>query len=104
LTDAHAAAAENAPPGWYPDPSTPVLVRWWDGTAWTRYTSPNQALDGALPHSSNPAYTSKVQSKRKKTWKSVALIVVIVLVAFGLVALAVVVAINAAINDWASNK
>lgn len=27
-------------PGWYPDPWTPGLVRWWDGTAWSAHTAP----------------------------------------------------------------
>lgn len=82
-------AVEQAAPGWYPDPTTPVLVRWWDGTGWTHYTSPNPAT---------------VSPGRKRTWKFVTLVVVIVLVTLGLVAVAVIVAISAAINDWASNK
>ncbi|MCM0618606.1 DUF2510 domain-containing protein [Paenarthrobacter sp. MSM-2-10-13] len=30
------------PPGWYPDPSDPRLVRWWDGRAWTANQAPAQ--------------------------------------------------------------
>jgi stress response protein SCP2 len=30
-----------APPQWYPDPSNPSLVRWWDGAAWTAHTAPS---------------------------------------------------------------
>jgi Protein of unknown function (DUF2510) len=29
----------NMPPGWYPDPWRLARVRWWDGYAWTAYTS-----------------------------------------------------------------
>jgi hypothetical protein len=27
------------PPGWYPDPSDPRFVRWWDGVVWTPHTA-----------------------------------------------------------------
>ena len=27
------------PPGWYPDPSAPGTVRWWDGSAWSAHTA-----------------------------------------------------------------
>lgn len=30
----------QTPPGWYPDPTTPTRVRWFDGTAWTPHTAP----------------------------------------------------------------
>jgi hypothetical protein len=27
-------------PGWFPDPSNPAFLRWWDGNAWTNHTTP----------------------------------------------------------------
>ncbi|MGO4251302.1 DUF2510 domain-containing protein [Paenarthrobacter sp. TAF1] len=30
----------TTPAGWYPDPSDPRFVRWWDGTAWTAQQAP----------------------------------------------------------------
>jgi hypothetical protein len=29
-----AALALGPPPGWYPDPTDPTKIRWWDGAAW----------------------------------------------------------------------
>lgn len=32
------------PPGWYGDPWSPVMIRYWDGAVWTSYTAPGPAL------------------------------------------------------------
>jgi hypothetical protein len=32
----------TTPSGWYPDPSDPRFVRWWDGRAWTAHQAPAQ--------------------------------------------------------------
>ncbi|MGN6472477.1 MAG: DUF2510 domain-containing protein [Mycobacteriales bacterium] len=29
------------PAGWYPDPASPQLLRYWDGSTWTDHTQPN---------------------------------------------------------------
>lgn len=34
------AAAPTTPAGWYPDPHSPGLQRYWDGSQWTANTAP----------------------------------------------------------------
>ncbi len=34
------ASAQNAAPGWYPNPENPAQQRYWDGTAWTEHIAP----------------------------------------------------------------
>ncbi|MEU4084394.1 DUF2510 domain-containing protein [Streptomyces aureus] len=45
------------PPGWYRDPSYPLVERWWDGTAWTDHRRqpevPQQPLVPAPPSDSS---------------------------------------------------
>ncbi|UVJ38717.1 DUF2510 domain-containing protein [Arthrobacter sp. CJ23] len=33
----------TTPPGWYPDPSDPRQMRWWDGARWTAHLAPATA-------------------------------------------------------------
>ncbi|MEY9853890.1 hypothetical protein ABH923_003568 [Leifsonia sp. EB41] len=32
----------NPPAGWYADPVSPGIVRYWDGAAWTEHTAPHE--------------------------------------------------------------
>src|SRR5205807_284964 len=41
----------SPPPGWYPDPQAPALLRYWDGSQWTSYTQPA----GMAPSDPRPA-------------------------------------------------
>ena len=49
------------PPGWYADPHGAPIYRWWDGQAWTEYTSgPGPAVPAAQAYGtpSTPAYAT----------------------------------------------
>jgi hypothetical protein len=36
----------SAPAGWYDDPDSPGIVRYWDGTEWTERRAPRPAPTG----------------------------------------------------------
>ncbi|WP_331758702.1 DUF4236 domain-containing protein (plasmid) [Nocardia sp. NBC_01377] len=40
--DCAVATPPAAPPGWYPDPTVPSTLRWWDGTSWTPHNAPQR--------------------------------------------------------------
>ena len=46
----------NAPPNWYPDPSTAGMVRWWDGVRWTEHTQPAQTIAPSGPRPAKSSY------------------------------------------------
>ena len=39
----------SPPASWYPDPSNPAQLRYWDGTEWTAHTAPQQPTRSDLP-------------------------------------------------------
>ena len=50
---------------WYPDPSTPGQVRFWDGAAWTAHTKPVQAVPVMpAPTLAQPPYSQPAQSEQ----------------------------------------
>lgn len=55
----------QTPPDWYPDPSDPASVRYWDGTAWTALTRPLAAAPPASPPAGPPAMSGHVSAPRR---------------------------------------
>ncbi len=60
------------PAGWYADPSTPQMLRYWSGSAWTEHTQPNpqvpqppQPFAAAPPQTYAPAQTYAMASQRQ---------------------------------------
>ena len=43
-------------PGWYPDPQTPGMQRYWDGQAWTEHTAPMGQQAGGTQGYGQPGY------------------------------------------------
>ncbi|MGX5183717.1 DUF2510 domain-containing protein [Streptomyces avermitilis] len=50
--------SSTPPPGWYRDPSYPLVERWWDGSAWTDHRrqpeTPQEPLAGPRPAGRGP--------------------------------------------------
>ncbi len=75
-----------APPGWYPDPHSPVHVRYWDGTAWTPHTAPAVPSSPAVYAWPGPPVSQPVPARLAVGW------LIGAVAAFVAVVLAVVVA------------
>ena len=63
----------NVPPDWYPDPSNPYNVRWWDGVQWTGHVAPAPSAVAAQPQvaavQQEPTTVASMQQVRsRKTW------------------------------------
>ncbi|MCX5556320.1 DUF2510 domain-containing protein [Streptomyces sp. NBC_00038] len=50
--------SSTPPPGWYRDPSYPLVERWWDGTAWTDHRREPQVPQQPLARPEFPAGSS----------------------------------------------
>lgn len=70
--------------GWYPDPTTPGLIRYWDGRAWTEHSlqaPPSQRPDMAVAREGQ----SSAKSPRPwwRRWWAIAIAVIAVLMVIG---------------------
>lgn len=78
MTDIPAAAI---PAGWYADATTPGLMRWWDGTAWTEHTA---AAASAAPYTGAVAERPQLPADRPIYSPFIWLIVLLPLLTYGL--------------------
>ncbi|MDN4473518.1 DUF2510 domain-containing protein [Demequina zhanjiangensis] len=82
---------ETSPPAdWYPDPSAPQQLRYWDGTAWTTHVAPVPSASPGVPQQGGAVVTSTRKGLHPAV---IALIVVAALV--GILSLLAAIAIPA---------
>ena len=81
----------TSPPGWYPDPSSPSMERWWDGSAWTEHRrTPSPSAPPTVPTGFGPVQPpdgAGAGRGRTVALVAVALVVVAALVVGGVVLL-----------------
>jgi Protein of unknown function (DUF2510) len=73
----HAAA------GWYPDPTTPPDLRYWDGAEWTEHSSPATPTDE--PAHSPPVVRSRIRTRTSSALVNIGLLLVAGVLIFALV-------------------
>jgi hypothetical protein len=78
-------------PGWFPDPSAPAVVRWWDGFQWANHTAPN---DAQAPSRGAPRHVGRI----------VVSTILIVLAVLGLAGAAYTFFLLFMVSQWSSNK
>jgi hypothetical protein len=69
----------HPPPGFYPDPSGPGQLRWWDGTGWTASVTSAPPLNGAFAPTALPG-------ERPRAWSAGLQLAVVVIVVLALIA------------------
>ncbi|MEV7663057.1 DUF2510 domain-containing protein [Paenarthrobacter sp. NPDC089316] len=56
------------PPGWYPDPSDPRFVRWWDGRSWTAQQAPRTMQYQAMAPQPRPRISEQTPVYNPFIW------------------------------------
>ncbi len=49
----------STPPGWFPDPQQPGLVRWWDGNRWTEHAQGDPGQQAGWQATQPPAWAAQ---------------------------------------------
>ncbi len=86
-------------PNWYPDPSDPRFLRYWDGARWTEHTSP---VSGEVAGAPQGGVAPSGGSSHKVLW--IVLGVVGGLMALGVIVVVVLAAIAAPVYDSQRQK
>jgi len=97
----------TTPPGWYPDPTNPNQLRYWDGSTWTDATSDSLVTPFSAPAGTTTAtaqgtgelssistwFTETIEVVKKKAWPLI-LLTVLVPIAIWVVALILALAVG----------
>ncbi|MEV8035115.1 DUF2510 domain-containing protein [Streptomyces sp. NPDC086182] len=75
------------PPGWYRDPSYPLVERWWDGTAWTDHRRQPEAPQQLLIPTPSPSGAGAGSGRAKAVALVTAAVVLVAAIVTGAVLL-----------------